>query len=153
MRHVRICFLLILLDFHIAVNNGSCSLSWCCQLLRKDNSFHCHRSDGGTVTATSVKITLLLYGERSIPSSTVKKVRGRELYLFEKLDLNLSFMTLDFLPPCCLLESSFLICFRSSYPSMSIVKHLRTRFTGSTEVEQAVASTSSWKILKRKLWF
>lgn len=36
---------------------------------------------------------------------------------------------------------------------MSIVKHLRTRFRESTKVEQAVASTSSWKMLMRKIWF
>lgn len=99
------------------------------------------------------KRALLIYGERSIPTSTVKKVRVRNLYFFESLDLNLRFVILDFLPPCCSLESSFLILFRSPYHSMSIVKHLRTRFRESTKVEQAVASTSSWKMLMRKIWF
>lgn len=99
------------------------------------------------------KSTLLIYGERSIPTRTIKKVRVRNLYCFESLDLNLSFMILDFLPPCCSLASSFLIYFRRPYHSVSIVKHLRTRFIEGTKVEQVVASTNSWKTLRRKLWF
>lgn len=97
------------------------------------------------------KSTLLIYGERSVP--TVKKVTLRNLYFFESLDLNPNFRRFDFLPPCCSLESWVLICLRSPYHRMSIVKQVRTRLIKSTKGEQAVASTSSWETLTRKLWF
>lgn len=95
MRHVRIWFFQILLNFHIAINNGILNLFFILVMpiaqegqfiplpsLRwwHNHSYFCER-------------TLLIYGERSIPTSRVKKVRVRNLHFFESLDLNLSFIS------------------------------------------------------------
>lgn len=122
---IRIWFsFLILLIFRIAINNGSLNLFFILvMLIAQEGQFiplpflrwwHNH--------SYVCKRALLIYGERSIPTSIVKKVRLRNLYFFVSLDLNLRFAILDFLPPCCSLESSFLFFFRSPYHSMSIVK-------------------------------